>query len=264
MQCRSLGFATDLAILELAGSLIEVRDGYVKVSTPAAPTYYWGNFLLIDDADAFDDVARWSDHFAREFPTAEHVALGLDDPHPHLGGVDSFNQIGADVNLMAVLTCGASDLVERETLGAVVRELVTAADWSQALELGVATRGEQFNESPYRTFFSNYLDLQRSLVDRGVGSWWGVFASDRLVAQCGIINCSGRAARYQMVSTHPDFRRRGFAGAVVSAAGAHARLAFAVDTLVIVADPLYHAISIYTRLGFTITEHQLSVQRTPR
>ena len=47
MDIRSLGFRTDLRLLEMTGSVIEDRGTHLVVRTPANPTYFWGNFLLL-------------------------------------------------------------------------------------------------------------------------------------------------------------------------------------------------------------------------
>ena len=264
MQCRSLGYSTDLAILELGGSFIERRSNHWKISSPHAPTYYWGNFLLVDSLDGDDAAHVWHEQFARDFPQAHHFALGLDDPGQDLSTLRGFHELGADVAAMTVLSCSPGDLIERGSDAEVLRAFGHQEDWTQALELGVVTRGDGFSEGPYRAFFSNYLDMQRSIVERDRGSWWGAFADGRLVSQAGIIDCGDGLARYQMVSTHPEFRRRGLAGRVVAAAGRASAEIFQSQTLVIVADPDYHAISIYRDLGFVATERQVSIERVAK
>ena len=47
MDIRSLGFRTDLRLLEMTGSVIEDRGTHLVVRTPDNPTYFWGNFLLL-------------------------------------------------------------------------------------------------------------------------------------------------------------------------------------------------------------------------
>ncbi len=64
------------------------------------------------------------------------------------------------------------------------------------------------------------------------------------------------------METHPDARRRGLASALVHHAGRSA-LGNGVTTLVIVADPGYHAIGIYRALGFVETETQVQLTRPP-
>ena len=46
MEIASLGFRTDLMVLELGGSEIEHHERHVVVRTSANPTYFWGNFVL--------------------------------------------------------------------------------------------------------------------------------------------------------------------------------------------------------------------------
>ena len=47
MDIRSLGFRTDLRLLEMTGSEIEDRGTHLVIRTPSNPTYFWGNFLLL-------------------------------------------------------------------------------------------------------------------------------------------------------------------------------------------------------------------------
>jgi ribosomal protein S18 acetylase RimI-like enzyme len=68
-------------------------------------------------------------------------------------------------------------------------------------------------------------------------------------------------ARFQNVETHPGFRRRGFASAVIHHAAQHALRDPGVRTLVIVADPDDHAIRLYRTLGFVDTERQVQLHK---
>ena len=261
MHCRSLGFATDLAILELGGSFIERRDGYWCVRSPHAPTYYWGNFLLADSLSSDTTVSTWQDRFTSEFQGAQHFALGIDNSTGAGGETQDFIELGYDVAAMTVLTCSADELLNATAQDSHCRQLASGGDWDQALVLGVATRDEAFSEGPFRSFFADYLSMQRSIVHQGQGAWWGSFVNDTLVSQAGVVHCGDSLARFQMVATHPDFRRRGLASQTVATAGKFVAETFGVETLVIVADPNYHAISIYQDLGFIGTEQQLSIER---
>ncbi len=261
MRCSSLGFATDLAILELGGSTIERRDGYWSIRSPHAPTYYWGNFLLADSLNEAVNVAQWHQRFAAEFPHARHFALGVNNPILSDAETHGFTELGSEVSAMSVLTRPAPALVEVDGEAEQCRALVSDDDWNQALSLGVATRDEDFSEDSFRTFFANYLAMQRVIVRQGNAAWWGSFEEGKLVSQCGIVSCGDGLARFQMVSTHPGHRRRGFASQTVAAAGKFAAETYRTETLVIVADPNDHAISIYRDLGFVVTEQQVSIER---
>ena len=79
MAVVSLGYLTDLTAARAAGQRDEQRPGYQVIRTPANPTFHWGNFLLFDRPPATGTVSSWMSTFAREFPGAEHVAIGVDD-----------------------------------------------------------------------------------------------------------------------------------------------------------------------------------------
>ena len=72
MDVVSLGFRTDLALLERAGSTIEDCGDHLVVTSPANPTFYWGNFLLLDHVPAADRVEMWLDRFVAALPAARH------------------------------------------------------------------------------------------------------------------------------------------------------------------------------------------------
>jgi len=80
MNVRSLGFRTDLALLERAGSTIEDCGDHLVVRSPSNPTFYWGNFLLLDHLPAADRVDGWLDRFETALPTARHRSFGFDAP----------------------------------------------------------------------------------------------------------------------------------------------------------------------------------------
>ena len=51
---RSLVWATSIDVLP-PDRVVERRDGYLVVRSPANPAHYWGNLLLFDDAPAAGD-----------------------------------------------------------------------------------------------------------------------------------------------------------------------------------------------------------------
>jgi predicted GNAT family acetyltransferase len=67
-------------------------------------------------------------------------------------------------------------------------------------------------------------------------------------------------ARYQTVGTHPNYRRRGICGSLVYQTALHTLEKYGVDTLVMLADPDYHAARIYESVGFQPEEMQYGVQ----
>ena len=101
MRTFSPGWATDLAVLEHSGSVVEDHGDHLVVRTPHNPDFHWGNCLFVTDEDTVDEAARWVSVFRSAFPEATWVAIGLarmpDDQ-------DAWVAQGLDLELDDVLT----------------------------------------------------------------------------------------------------------------------------------------------------------------
>lgn len=257
MEVQSLGYRTDLAILALEGSQVTDRGDHLVIRTPGNPGYYWGNFLLLRDLEP-GSGGGWMARFAAEFPGAPHLALGVDEPDARL--VDPGEFPGMTMERNAVMTATSVHAPPHPNAEAVVRTLEGDADWRQSLELATALWADEPGGDA--AFVTAQQAAKRALTEAGHGAWWGAFLDGRLVAQLGLVTVGSGLARYQSVETHPAARRQGLAGTLVWQAGASA-LAGGPRTLVMVAAPEEAAIRVYHRVGFTITESQLSFTRQP-
>ncbi|MFI5909757.1 GNAT family N-acetyltransferase [Dactylosporangium sp. NPDC051541] len=249
-RVRSLGFRTDLMLRGMAGSSIVEHAGHLVVRTPANPGFWWGNFVLLTGPPAQADALAV---FAGEFPAATHVAIGVDSTDGTLG--DGGADLGLTVEVNAVLTAQHLRPPSPDT---DVRALSSDEDWTQATSLRLAC----YYEAPTpdeRQFTELQVLEQRRLCEAGHGTWFGAFVQGRMCSGAGLFS-DGRLARFQSVETHPDFRRRGLAAAVIRHA---ARREPDANTLVIVADPDDHAIQLYRTLGFAEVERQVQLYRAP-
>jgi len=263
VQVSSLGFKTDLALRRLGGSEIADRDEYIVVRTPANPDYRWGNFVLLPGPVRARDAERLMEIFAAEFPDVEHQAFGVDGTAGRVGDHDTVKDLGLDIEINAVLT--AHRLHEPARLGAsgaVVRRLLADEDWEQAVALRLAVY-ELAWKPGQREFTARQFGEVRGCCERGDGAWFGAFVDGRVVASLGLLRAWSGTARYQNVETHADHRRQGFASRLLYESSVWARDALGVDTVVIVADPAYHAIDVYRSLGFEEIERQVQLERPP-
>jgi ribosomal protein S18 acetylase RimI-like enzyme len=262
MDIRSLGFRTDLRLLELSGSLIEDRGTHLVIRTPDNPTYFWGNFLLLKHRPFPGGEREVIAAFQTEFPEAEHVSIGIDGIDDQTAELQAFVDAGMDVNSGVVLTTGALIEPRRVADGVVVRALESDDDWEQWARLSHHLSSKT-DETAFMTFARCRNAQERALVARGLGQRFGAFVDDTLVSTAGIFVTHAGIARYQTVETHPDHRRQGLASAVVYAAGQHALAAYKLEALVIVAENDGDAIRIYRSLGFVDTERHLTMERRP-
>jgi ribosomal protein S18 acetylase RimI-like enzyme len=268
VSVRSLGYRTDLMVRALSGSTVDDRGDYTVVRTDHNPGFYWGNFLLFSAPPTSADVERWRGLFAAEFPAAKHCAYGVDTTDGVTGEPAAIDALGVTARADAVL---AADRLAAPTAptGVELRVFRADADWDQLAGLRSVVY-DQDGDAPSpkdnadeAAFVVRQAAANRDLVAAGHAEWLGGFDDGRLVGALGIVSDGSGVARYQTVETHPDYRRRGIAGRLVYDAGSLAAERFDAGTLVIVADPEYHAIRLYQSLGFEPAELQVQLERTP-
>ena len=262
MNVVSLGFRTDIALLKRAGSTVEDRGDHIVVVTPDNPSFYWGNFLLLDHVPGADRVEEWLERFETALPDADHRAFGFDVSRATVGDASGFAERGLKVEVSTVMTASHVRPPAHPNRESTCRAFELESDWSQSVDLQIACYG--FGESvDDREFVTRRAMSNRALVAGGHGQWFGAFINDALVAQMGLVSAGPGLARFQSVETHPDYRGRGLAGSLAHYVSGYGFDELGAQTLVMVADPDYLAIRIYRSIGFTDSEAQLQAERAP-
>jgi ribosomal protein S18 acetylase RimI-like enzyme len=270
---RSLVWATDIDVLAL-DRVVERRGGYLVVRSPGNPTFYWGNFLLLDDEPRPGDRERWEALFHEAFgdePRIEHRTFGWDRADGVAGAArDEFGEHGYDVEEMYGLVAERLVPHARENRDVEVRALDPCAGadeelWAAVAEVQVAARDEGQDEATFRVFSRTRLEERRRLFGLGRGAWYVALdpASGDVAGSLGIVVTKGRA-RFQVVDTALAYRRRGICSRLVVEASRHAAEHHGAEHFVIVADADYHALGLYESLGFERREHVFRVCRWPR
>lgn len=266
MIIHSLGYRTDLFFPRFDGEVLDYGD-HLSVRTPANPTFYWGNFLLFAAPPVEGDLDRWRSLFAQEIgapPTVRHVAFGWDSVNGETGQVTPFIQAGFTLDDSVVLTAREVTRPAKHNDEVTVRTLAEDWEWEAALQNHVASRDHTHDEAGFLAYATRQRGRYRAMACAGLGSWFGAFVEDRLIGDLGVFVENG-VGRFQSVSTHPEFRRRGVCGALVYQAGLHALVKMGARLLVMRADAHYHAASIYGSVGFVAVERQIGLtwwQRT--
>lgn len=253
------GWATDLAVLQHTGSVIEDRGDHLLVRTPDNPDFHWGNFLFVTDQHAVDDASRWVQTFHAAFPDATWVAIGLikmaDDQ-------DDWVALGLDLELDDVLTTRSLPTQSPLPDGYVVRRL-SGQDWAQSADRDVEEneRTREHDPQSYARFAQARAHTRRALSDQGAGAFFGAFSGDLLVADLGIVRC-GTTARYQSVGTHAQHRRRGLATHLLGVA-ARWSANHGCERWVIVTEATNPAGRVYRSVGFEPDTGNAQAYRTP-
>ncbi|GGR44962.1 hypothetical protein GCM10008959_02580 [Deinococcus seoulensis] len=267
---RSLAFHTDLALRRNEGSLIRRGDHHTVICSPDNPTFWWGNFLLMPGAPRPGDLPRWEEAFSRAFPDAAHRTFGIDTPHSDALDLSEWQAAGYEVLRDTVLTAAhtvPSAPGRAAPRDVQIRPAFSDADWEAAAQLRLAVNAADphpHEAAGYEVFVRRKLAAYRAVQEGGRGALLAAFdRGGAALSALGIFDAGEAVARYQSVETHPGYRARGLAGMLVHAAAEWARALLGTRTLVIVADPDYHAQALYERLGFRPTETQLSFQKRP-
>ncbi|MEP7297920.1 MAG: GNAT family protein [Burkholderiales bacterium] len=266
----TLGWRTDLIFARFDGEVI-ARDGYLVVRTPANPGFWWGNFLLFDDPPRHGDAARWLASFKAEIadaqPESRHLAFGVNAAQPFALPAD-FAAVGLSLFASTVLTLHRDALrMPRPAPDPAqyrIEKLALPAQAPQAVELHVASdEGAHEPVADYRLFRERQMLRYGAMERAGLGHWFGVFTREgELVADCGLFR-DGTLGRFQHVSTHPSWRRRGLCTALVHAVCQHGFETMGLQTLVIVADPDDVAIGLYESVGFERGASSWQLERSP-
>ncbi|MCU0300624.1 MAG: GNAT family N-acetyltransferase [Candidatus Nanopelagicales bacterium] len=253
-------WASDLAVLRLGGSVIEPHADHVIVASPQNPGFHWGNFVLVTDAGAGHDLARWVACFDEHFPEADHLAIGLPLEPDRQRCAEHRLVAEAEVVLVAAEAPAGPALPDgylvrglREEDWAAVVDLDLREDGTASPELGEPGPGR--SDPAHRLFLQRRTETRRRLVAGGHATFLGAFAPDRSLAAvlgivlCGPVGGARQLARYQHVVTAAEHRRRGLASHLLAAAGRWAAERGA-DAWEIHADPGTAAHRLYDRLGF--------------
>ena len=271
---RSLVLATDIDVLAVDHT-VDRRDGYLVVRSPTNPAFWFGNFLVFDDAPGPGDGERWERLFEREFadePAVRHRTLRWDRTDGELGvAAEAFLARGYDLETLIGLVAEPAELVAHPRANQDVRirrlDPTTGGPdeplWAAVVEIQVAGRDARMTEDDYRDFSrARYAEL-RALFVAGRGGWYAALTpAGEVAASCGIV-ATGDRGRFQAVETAEPYRRRGICSRLVVDAAAHAAAEHSLCTLVIAADADYHALGLYESLGFRRRERVSSLCRRP-
>lgn len=262
-EIRSLGYRTDFSILKPHSEILE-RPHYLVIVTRSNPRYFWGNLLFFREPPKEGDFSRWCDLFRKEFqkhPEVKHITIAWDSPGGETGVIAPFLEAGFHSDPATILTLQSKDLKLPPKIAAVsVRALQTDEDWEQATLNQIRCNEGEHPSDHFEKFKRSQMQSYRALAGMGLGNWYGAFLDDQLVADCGLF-VFDQVARFQSVGTHPDFRRRGICGTLVHQVALEGLKQ--AQTLVIAAEPDYHAFGIYRSIGFRPTEKQVGVCRWP-
>ena len=272
----SLGWQTDLIFARFDGEIVD-RGNHLLVRTPGNPTFWWGNFLLFQQSPGPGDLERWmalfDEQIATPQPASRHRAFGV-DVRDRLVLPSEFASAGFVLNEATVLTLAREQLrapVKALAAGVEFRVLELPRDSAAVVDQQVAVDEKRYAVAGYRLFAERQMARYAAMQRAGLGHWFGlvdtVGGRPVLAASCGLFRdraSQDGLGRFQYVSTHPAWRRRGLCTALIHAVCRHGFESMGLRTLAMVADPADVAIGIYESLGFRRGASTWQFERPPR
>lgn len=271
MSARSVGFASELMLAALEGAVTE-RDGYAAATWPALPTSFESNILVFERPPEAGDAVRWEAHFRRAMvflPEVRHVAFGWEGGAAGPQASAELQARGYALSARTVRVAAALDEHPPAPEGVTARAVESDAEWDAAADLhldATADLAHIVEVEGYAEFVERRMTRCRVLCAEGAGFWLGAFSGARLVGSLGVMTDRAHSglARFQLVVTHPRFRRRGVASHLIDVAAQRARADCGAERLVISAEPGSAADALYARLGFAAAPTMHRAIKAPR
>lgn len=251
MKIQSLGRQTDLIFAYFSGSVVDKGD-HLLIQTPDNPGYYWGNYIIFNRPPQLGDLQIWKDLFDQEFPyykEPQHYAFAWDTPEAGPGEPEEFLRAGFELETSVVLSAKEVVAPKRHNPKVEVRKITSGPDWEAVLENQMRCADPKYLHANYETFKRKQMSDYQRMAQAGWGDWFGAFMGDTLLGDLGIFY-NGQVGRFQNVETHPAYYRQGICSSLIFEASQSAFCDYQVETLVMVADPQYHAARIYESVGF--------------
>jgi ribosomal protein S18 acetylase RimI-like enzyme len=258
MQLTSPGYWSQLIFTDFDGASYD-RGDHFALHSLTNPTFFWGNLLIFENAPTADDFEKWLKLFAKEFtnPAIYHRTFAWQSPE--IGDIRKFTENGFKLETTSVLTANKVVKPTKHNPKLKIRKLRDDKDWNDLLEVDVSCAPDHLPRAEWIQFHRNQARRYRAMEAAGLGHWYGGFIDGTLVTGLGLFHKDG-LARFQNVSTHIDHQRRGYCQTLVYEVSKQALESGRANTLVMCADPDYHAIKIYESVGFVrkALEHGVS------
>ncbi|CAG9243307.1 GNAT family N-acetyltransferase [Paraburkholderia caribensis] len=259
----NLGLETDL-LLHAETGVIESRDDYIVVRTPDAPEYFFGNMLVLPQCPSAKDLNRLEHDFAQLVgspPLIAHRAFIWSESAYGAVTLDAFVEQGYEATVCRVLAANPEDICPVATNSrVVVRAFSVQQDWDDWSCMQLADMPNPTDVTSQR-YIAHRQAAYRSLIDRGLGAWWGAFIDDEQVGSLGLFVLDG-VGRFQSVITGSQHRNRNVCKTLVREVTR--QIVGRANRLVIVADEAYHAGRIYEMMGFQQQGRVASLCQDPR
>lgn len=256
---KSLGYRTDFIFNQFDGSVVS-KGKYLVATTDSNPNYFWGNLLLYPSPPQTSDYQKWVEDFKKEFtnPDIYHMTFAWDSTTGEEGETFEFIENGFKLESSVVLSTKEIKNPPKFNDQVELKVIEDEKDFERCIEIQVDCSNDYLSKESWEDFYRKSMEQYKAMIKNRKGFWFGAILDNKIVGSLGIF-IDNDVARYQIVSTDPEFQRQGVCSTLVYKSADYIFKNTDANTLVMVADEDYHAAKIYESVGFKPTEKQIGL-----
>ena len=263
----SRGTYTD-TFVRFPGTQMLKDENFVAYRTPSRADYWWGAYLVSRDAVTKENLAAMLREWQKRLGDLQDISKKIIQWELPVGDLPiavtnlqaEFNDPMATCHVNSVLVATPDTMQTGLTRpDATLHEARSESDFDAILEMTLADL-ESNPESPATADFLRWKHGQfYEGVKRGGGRWWMLRYKGEFVANCGLFR-QGRTGRFREVTTHPQWRRRGFARLLCQLVLAEGFKEPGIEQVVIIAEHDASPERIYKSVGFSLRAFLVALQ----
>ena len=267
LQENSLGTYTD-SFVRFPATQFSKDDDFVVYKTPTRADFWWGAYLVSRTPVTKENLAAMLGEWEKRLGELRDIRKKIIQWELPVGDLPitapelsaQFNDPLATIHVNSVLMATPVAMRSTFTLSDVtLQEATSKRDLDAILEMTLDDL-ESTPDSPATADFLRWTHGQFCEgVKNGCGRWWMLKYKGELVANCGLFG-QGRTARFREVTTHPNWRRRGFARMLCQLVLAEGFKDPSVEQVVIIAEHDSSPERIYKSAGFSLNSFQVALR----
>ena len=254
---------------------VEVTEQVIVYKTKTRPDYWFGNYIVSSTpvtSESLPEIrSQWQKEFSQEAGILWQIVeweIPFDGEMPDVSKIARALNAEIDIRIVRIARRGEFQLHLSRSEFVSDIELIKVKNqvqYDNALQIALADHEAAPVSGATSDFIQWRLEqrLQSAILDNG--NWWLLMHQGVPVASCGLFfDPNGLMGRFREVTTHPEWRGRGFATTLVGLLAQNFLTQGQVQELIIVSEPDSIADRIYRKLGFKAVSYQIALLTDPR
>ena len=254
---------------------VEVTEQVIVYKTKTRPDYWFGNYIVSSipvTSESLPEIrSQWQKEFSQEAGILWQIVeweIPFDGEMPDVSKIARALNAEIDIRIVRIARRGEFQLHLSRSEFVSDIELIKVKNqvqYDNALQIALADHEAAPVSGATSDFIQWRLEqrLQSAILDNG--NWWLLMHQGVPVASCGLFfDQDGLKARFREVTTHPEWRGRGFATTLVRMLAQNFLTQGQVQELIIVSEPDSIADRIYSKLDFKAVSYQIALITDPR